>query len=483
MSYHLDDTIAAIATAAGGAARGIVRVSGADALRIADSCFIASNGLELCRLHGPKALSGELRVAFGERKHQAILAEVFVWPNQRSYTREAVVEFHTLGSPPILDAVLKTVCCAGARLAEPGEFTMRAFLAGRLDLTQAEAVLGVVDARGEGELKSALAQLAGGLGGPLEQVRQDLLQLLAEVEAGLDFVEEDIVFIGREELFERLASADAQLAQIEQQLTSRHAIFGMERIVLLGEPNAGKSSLFNALVNRFGPTSDRHQTVSTAIVSPTRGTTRDYLTAEIDLNGIRVTLVDTAGMEELSYEFSPESANDRTGIEVAAQAHSHSQSKQAVLRVWCVDASLADSECDDELMGLPGDVVVLTKSDVAHFGTRRKSHMNGNVAVVATSSRTGEGLEELAQWLRGRLCIEVGAVGQPMRTTAERCRESIRLGRESTAHAMELIGSRSGEELVAVEIRSALNEIGKVVGAVYTDDVLERIFKSFCIGK
>ncbi len=224
--------------------------------------------------------------------------DLFLWPGNRSYTREPVAELHTVGSPPVLQAVLAGACRAGARLAEPGEFTLRAFLAGRLDLTQAEAVLGVIDAGGADELQAALAQLAGGFARPLHQLREDLVQLLAELEAGLDFVEEDIRFISQQAVLARLESAGSLLATVTQQLASRYAARELPQVALVGPPNVGKSSLFNALVERFGDNDgSKAKRTMPALVSARRGTTRDYLTAMISLDGVRCELVDTAGVD------------------------------------------------------------------------------------------------------------------------------------------------------------------------------------------
>ncbi len=216
-------------------------------------------------------------------------ATLYVWPNARSYTRQPQAEVHTLGSPPLLQCVLRAVCQAGARPAEPGEFTLRAFLSGRLDLTQAEAVLGVIDARGDDQLRAALEQLAGGLAGPLGQLRDRLLDLLAHLEAGLDFVEEDIEFITARELDGQLLAAAGAVDRLAQQMASRDLAGELPVVALTGWPNTGKSSLFNALLGDCQ-----------ALVSEVAGATRDYLTGELEWRGLRFQLVDTAGAEPVT---------------------------------------------------------------------------------------------------------------------------------------------------------------------------------------
>jgi tRNA modification GTPase len=468
MSYDVDDTIAAIGTAAGGAARGMIRLSGPDSVAIIARCCVADDGRILDRLRTATCVAGQLRIDLGEAT-PTVPCDAFVWPTDRSYTRQPVVELHTLGSPPVLEAALAAVCAAGARLAEPGEFTLRAFLAGRIDLTQAEAVLGVIDARGQDELAASLAQLAGGLGRPLELLRDELLQLLAELEAGLDFVEEDIEFISAAELVERLEWATGRLKDMAEQMASRLTAGQAEQVVLVGRPNVGKSSLFNALVARHGRRIPSGRLApSAALVSPERGTTRDYLTATIQLEEIRCELVDTAGVDE----------DWATTIGAAAQALSRERREVAAIRVWCSDAA------GDVDLPVDCDVVALTKADVVRRPNESSYGKCNSLPTVVISSRTGAGLTEFCEVL-GELLTQdsVPQRGAVVASTAERSRESVRLAEIALGRAIELVRGGSGDELVAAEIRGAIAELGKVVGAVYTDDLLDRIFSGFCIGK
>ena len=450
MVLDLQDTIAAIGTVPGPAARGMVRVSGPRTIAcLADSFSPAKAEIRWETLQTPCVVTGTFRAEL------AIPCELLLWPSQRSYTRQPSAEIHTLGSAPLLHRVLAKICAHGARLAESGEFTLRAFLAGRVDLTQAEAVLGVVDARGQDELDCALGQLAGGLSQPLAQLREQLVGVLAELEAGLDFAEEDIQFISSDELHSRLVAGEQTVARIREQLSLRTAANELPRVVLSGAPNVGKSSLFNALVELRGKQPAR----AAAIVSARAGTTRDYLTATIDLGGLVCELVDTAGAAQ---------AQGST-IDDAAQAMTDGQLRQADLQVLCYDAPTV-------LPSAEIGVCALTKADL--WDERPTTS-----PVTACSSLTGEGLSGLCDRIRRQLLESAEVPGSAVASTAARCTESLRLAGESLALAIQLVERPGSEELIAAEVRGALLELGNVVGAVYTDDLLDRIFSQFCIGK
>jgi tRNA modification GTPase len=455
-----DDTIAAIASAPGGAARGIVRLSGDQSMQIVSRCVRACDPqINLASIRRSVVVAGDV-VSIN------LPCNLLLWPTRHSYTRQPLAEIHTVGSPPLLGMVLRAVCGAGARLARAGEFTLRAFLAGRIDLTQAEAVLGVIDARDRRQLETALAQLAGGLSEPLKQSRNDLLDLLADLEAGLDFVEDDIRFVTREELSSRLAAAALLLERMSLQLADRQT-GGRPCVVLAGPPNVGKSSLFNALIG-----------AAAAITSPQPGTTRDYLSATIDLGGLPIELVDTAGVDCWQ---RPPSHSESSSIESAAQFVAREQHSRADLQLQCFDSTDPTAALRSGTSGkdtFAGSIIVLTKCDL--YPSARDTSPPGHLQIIATSSRTGLGVDQLKVAIRDMLCAQQAADAVP--GTAARAGESIRLARDALVKAQEL-SAVSGDELVAAELRIALDELGKVVGAIYTDDLLDRIFSRFCIGK
>jgi tRNA modification GTPase len=473
--YHVDDTIAAIASAAGGAARGILRVSGPDVVRVLDGLFRASTGESPADVTVARRLSGLICLEHSAWGRLDIPGDLYYWPGKRSYTREPLAEFHTLGSPPLLAAALGAVCAAGARVAQPGEFTLRAFLAGRLDLTQAEAVAGVIDAAGPRDLEVALTQLAGGLGQPLHHLRDQLLDLLAHLEAGLDFVEEDIEFIAREELSAQLGAAIAVVERLVERMVRRTSAVDLPRVVLVGSPNVGKSSLFNALSGGSG-----------AIVANQPGTTRDLVSARLDLGGQSCELVDTAGID------SPTVLS--TQIEFAAQQFATAARHDADVCVLCLDASRpANYREQVELLALTIDseppervLLVQTKCDAACAGESQYVQLlPGAVmpSLIQTSSVTGVGLLALRAELKRRLLARRQADGGVVLPTAERASVSLREAAASLSRALSIVDSELGDELVAAELRGALDALGQVVGAVYTDDILDRVFSRFCIGK
>ena len=333
---------------------------------------------------------------------------------------------------------------------------MRAFLAGKKDLTQAEAVLAVIEAGTDDELTQALAQLAGGVTQPLHGLRDDLLNLLADVEAGLDFTEEDIQFADKKDILLRLGAGMAHLINLRKQLDDRAVSTRPFRVALVGPPNAGKSSLFNALAG-----------VPAAIVSPVPGTTRDYVTRSVTIQGTNVELIDTAGWQE---------ATD--GIEEQAQRLGREQARKADLVLECVEATAwralrresHDSDNIGRLTPFRSQLVVLTKSD----------HADVLTDLPATSAKTGRGVTDLRRLLADKAKeARVPALAPSL----SRCRHHVEkgLGHLRAAHHAVLFDEPA--EILALELRLALDQLGEMVGAIYTDDLLDRIFSRFCIGK
>jgi tRNA modification GTPase len=441
---ELDSAIVALSSAPGPGARAVVRLSGSGVWRIACANLFdrAAVPTEISR--------GRWTVSFTlPGVHSLLPGELLAWKKPASYTGQDLVELHLLASPPLVELLLAEALRNGARLARPGEFTLRAFLHGKLDLTQAEAVCGVIEAGDLEELKPALVQLAGGMARPLDDLRGALLDLLAEVEAGLDFAEEDLDFLSCEQLVKDLnqtrVSLEELLAQVEQRGVSGRSF----RVVLAGPPNVGKSSLFNALTGR-----------DAALVSPEPGTTRDYLEQQMLWDGIELLLVDTAGSE------TPEAGG---WISAAAQSARRDQFQRADLLLWCVDhASRADQDAATQR-----SLRVGTKCDLQDSANRGTD--------LQTSAQTGQGLQELKQ----RVADIARGARRPsaLAPSLTRCRQHVAAALGHVHEACTLAKDAAAPELLALELRLALDQIGELVGAVYTEDLLDRVFSQFCIGK
>lgn len=393
------------------------------------------------------------------------------------------MELHLPGSLPLINEILSNLFLSGARPAERGEFTLRAFLAGRIDLIQAEAVLGVIDAGNTSELQTALSQLAGGISGRMASVREELLLHLADLEAGLDFVEEDIEFVDRSELRRRLALAQELIDSLRQQATGRMEAKSQLRVVLAGLPNAGKSTLFNRLTGK-----------QAALVSPIPGTTRDYLTASLTHNGMTFELIDTAGWEQA-----------RDGIESLAAELRNDQIQRADLLIWCTAMDLPESQIHENESARAAATAshsqrldVWTKSDRRTEVPLLQSSSTQNEVInskddsandeanqdrpLYVSSEQGTGLTELLDAIVSRLASpEVDT--EMIASTAARCVESLEHAYQGVVRALEALDAGAGDELIALELREVLEHLGRIVGRVYTDDILDRIFSRFCIGK
>ena len=420
------DTIIARASAPGSAIRGILRISGQCAVSATKTLVEFPDMLMLNRYRYSNCVDTRIVLPFPFTTQSLLPAKLLVWQEGHSYTGEETVEIHTIGSPFLLDALTTALISVSdsIRLAKPGEFTLRAFLSGRLDLAQAEAVLGVIDAANDIDLKTALHQLAGNVSGQLSAVRTLLFETLAQLEASLDFADEEIPAISAQELQRILTKAFEQIEQIRQKIAHRGIDGNKPRIVLAGPPNAGKSTLFNKLLQK-----------EAALVSPLAGTTRDYLEEEIDWDGIPAILIDTAGSGGEALNELDESAQKKT-LELL---------KQADVVIYCYD-HLAD------IPVFPKMVFFQTKT-------------------------ANESLDSLIKEVGSQLHCSAECGMLP--NTVLRCRETLILAEESLSRALALTDS----SLSALEIRSAVNQLGLIDGTVHTEDILDSIFSHFCIGK
>lgn len=465
-----EQTIVAIASSAEPSGRGVVRLSGLDVDEVLDRMHLEVDGGVAARRFDAEV---DLGLPIGK-----VPISLLHWPTERSYTGQPSAEFHLLGSQPLLSGMVDRAIQAGARAARPGEFTLRAFLGGRLDLTQAEAVLGVIEAEGRGALNQALEQLSGNLSRPLEMMRDEVLNLLADVEAGLDFVDEDIEFISDDQLVQRLKIVQTQIDETWEMMKQRGGGSAEPVVTIRGEPNAGKSFLMNQLSQS-----------DAAIVADVPGTTRDVVFSRAKIGRRKIRLADTAGIE-----------SGRCEVERQSQQHAKEASRQAILRLWCVDASRKDlEEAIDMLVEVSRserkssviDFWIATKFDRCDVGEPElldrilcrmpADHDVGKLHVC--SALTGYGMDSLVVKLERLLdSIDREEIGSVLGTAA-RCQQSLGRAKDAVGAAMSLTTSQQGHEFVAAEIRLLAEALGEVTGAVYTDDLLDRVFSRFCIGK
>lgn len=448
MSLAVNDTIVALATPPFPASRGIVRISGPRTVELVAGCV--AEPLERRQRAGCFPVTWRCRPPVGD-----VPLVLYLWPDARSYTAEPAAELHAVGALPVLDALVERCLDSGARLARPGEFTLRAFLAGRIDLTQAEAVLGVIDAEDESSLRAALGQLAGGIGHPLRRLRRDLVDMLAHLEAGLDFVDEPIDFLSAGELANRCDRALRTVDQLLEQIERRGRTESVLRVGVVGRPNVGKSSLVNALAGW-----------EAALVADQAGTTRDPVTTRVEWNGRPIELIDAPGEEGGVAEES---------IDAAARRLAHELLQRVDLRLLCIpaDAHLGSRSPDVDAAGSDlRTLVVRTCADRC-----RRPWPSGRRWV---SSRTGEGIAELRREISDLLGR---SVGHPTAGLGVRCRSGLVEARDFLRRAVDLARESRGEELVAMELRGAMDRLGALVGELYTDELLDEIFGRFCIGK
>ncbi|MGH7182177.1 MAG: tRNA uridine-5-carboxymethylaminomethyl(34) synthesis GTPase MnmE [Nitrospiraceae bacterium] len=471
----LDDTICAIATPAGQGGIGIVRLSGPQALVIASQVVrlrsgnslssISSHTLHLADLVIPALRKRDGVSAVRDRLPVAGLIDealVVYMKAPRSFTAEDVVEIQSHGGALVLEMVCRVCMESGARMAEPGEFTKRAFLNGRLDLSQAEAVLDTIRATSSAGLNIAQRQLRGDLAREIEQARTSLLTVLAHVEAGIDFVDEDISFLQRDELGRIVGEASAVVQKLEATAQDGRIIREGARVVILGRPNVGKSSLLNRLLKE-----DR------AIVTAIPGTTRDVIEESINLAGVMIRLVDTAGMRDT------DDVVEQEGIKRARAAQD-----EADLLLVVVDATVPLTSDDRDLLSAVKartHMVLLNKADLADTVETDPSFAGHSVYVI--SAKTGMGVEGVKAALRAQLVSGGFEAGESVVVTSARHRDALRRAGASLGQALASVRGGMAGELVSIDVRAAADALGEITGAITTDEILGRIFSEFCVGK
>ena len=442
------DTIAAIATARGEGGIAVVRISGPESLSVIKKVFSRKGKYESHRMYHGYVLEEN-----GERADEA-MAVYMVGP--RSYTAEDVCEIQCHGGDVSAKRVLDIVLAAGCRAAEPGEFTRRAFVNGRIDLSQAEAVMQLISARSEAAARASVRQLTGGVSAKVKPITDALTGLLALIEASDDFPDEIDEDAGSEELRRRTEPLIAQLDELIDRRSAR-IITGGSSVVLAGRPNVGKSSIMNCLLG-----ADR------AIVTDIPGTTRDVLTAQVSINGVSVEITDTAGLRET------EDTVERIGVQRAERA-----AEQADMVIIVLDGGEKPDESDIELLKKADGrcLVCVNKCDKALQIDADLISVEYNIPAINTSADTGEGMDELK-----RLIAEKIAPAEPA-LVAERHIEAASRARDALANALNAIDGGFPMDVCAVDVLSAMEALSEITGEDAKESVIDRVFKEFCVGK
>lgn len=466
---QLNDVIAAIATPIGEGGIAVIRVSGKGSIEVADAGFRGSTKLQAAQthsLHYGQYVDGRGDVI------DEVVAAVFRAP--RSYTAEDAVEISCHGGLYVSRKILEAVIANGARLAEPGEFTKRAFLNGRIDLSQAEAVADLIKSRSELALKSSVLQLQGSLSRRIHELRSRLIYICGLVELELDFIEENITFTSIDSLQSEIEQIVADLQSLVHSFSYGRLYREGVKVVLVGRPNTGKSSLLNTLLDQ-----------NRAIVTNIPGTTRDVIEETIVLEGMQFRLVDTAGIRPT------EDTIEREGVR-----RTHEQIKEADICLYVLDVSENNLTGDLEFIHLvksirngsnPIEIIVGNKTDLIDSKSLVLNKFNrcfGGTEKIFVSALTKVGLDNLTKALvkscsQSSLNVNENSVV----ITNERHKSALNNAIESLRLALESIKEAKTGEVIAVDLRGALDALGAIVGEVTTDDILNDIFSKFCIGK
>ena len=460
-----DDTIAAIATPRGEGGIGIVRVSGPLAIPIASQLFRPSRAVSTAELPSHTLTHGY--VIDTSDSDEEIIDEVMlgVMRSPKTYTTEDIVEFNCHGGTVPLTNVLTLVVKAGARLAEPGEFTKRAFLNGRLDLAQAEAVAELISSKTELSRKIAIQALEGKLSESVNQLSDKLAALLAEIEASIDFPDEDLDFMKVEAQLHTARAIQANLMCLLQTASEGRLIKEGVNVAILGKPNVGKSSLFNTLVR-----------TARAIVTDIPGTTRDTIDETINLNGIPINLIDTAGLRQTE-----------DIVELQGVQRSRDVLNKAEFLLLMFDASEPLNEADIELLQIANShrtILILNKIDLPTIlQPQALTDHCPKARVVQTAITEGKGIEALKTAIQEELLGAEFVMGESPIVTNARHQDALRRAQEALDNVIASLENEMPPDLVSVDLRISLDALGDIVGKTTTEDILDRIFSQFCVGK
>lgn len=460
MIERQDDTIVAVSSPPGAAAMGIVRLSGDDALRIVNA-MVGGEGEKPSSL--PSWSHDRFEIAASERATAP--ARVVVFRKPKSYTRQDLVEIHTIGSPVLLQMICRRAESLGALPALPGEFTARAMLAGAMNASQAEGVAALIHAESDTELRAARRMLESELSARIAETRGRLAETLALIEAGIDFAEEPIDFISPDELRSRVGSVSAELAELVKDSAVKERIDEVPRVLIVGPPNAGKSTLLNRL-------SGRHRALAAAVA----GTTRDLLTAPARFGEVEAILIDSAGIDDSADEIL---ARAREMVEDAA---SHVD-----LILMLTPHGQPEAEAFAKFAARLDPARVLRVESKCDLGRQRAEPPKPVGGAIRVSAVSGEGVRELARAIERHLRGGAPLVATSSAVVTRRQETSLVAARDALDRAATLAAAANDTidcaELLAFELREAMDALGEVSGEITTEDLLSQVFANFCIGK
>lgn len=459
-----NDTIIALATAAGSGAIAVIRLSGKDAISLCDAQFRSVHGKHLSKEETHTIHLGH--IIDGERVLDEVLVSVF--KNPQSYTGEDVIEISCHGSPYIQQEIIQLFLRKGCRIANPGEFTLRAFMNGKLDLSQAEAVADLIASDSEASHQIAIQQMRGGFSNEIKMLREELMNFASLIELELDFAEEDVEFANRKQFQELIGRISKVLKRLIDSFAVGNVIKNGIPIAIVGEPNVGKSTLLNALLNE-----------DKAIVSDIAGTTRDAIEDEISIGGINFRFIDTAGIRETKDE-----------IESIGIKKTFEKIEQAQVVVYLFDAETSVTNLGIVLIEIekiknkyPQKPLLIIANKIDKLDDTQLAELNVNIPeVILLSAKTGFGIEQLTDKLLG--LINTGALrNNDTIVTNSRHYDALLKALEEIIKVQEGLDANLSGDLLAIDIRQALYHFGEITGEITSDDLLGNIFANFCIGK
>jgi len=457
-----EDTIVALSTPLGKGALAVIRLSGPNSVEIANQML--TNPLDMADVR--RAIFSELI----DPRHKEVIDQVVAtyFKKPASYTGEDLVEISVHSNPLIIDRILQATLYLGARLARPGEFTLRAFLNGKMDLAQAEAVAEVINACTRQSLTQSIRHLEGKLSKRIHEIRNDLLNYLSLTEISLDFSEEDVEIISRDTLSDRIRNTSEKIRELIHTYDYGRLLQEGVKLLILGKPNVGKSSLLNALLGK-----------ERAIVTDIPGTTRDYIEASMEIDGVLVQAVDTAGVR-----------HTRDAVEAIGVQRTFDQLESADIALCLFEAHRPLTADDRQLIQLIQDyadrvkfVVVINKIDLGQEPATLKRLQSLKFPLVKISVKTAEGLGELKKVFKEQVIADESLEVEEVVVTSARHRQVLEGALKVLEDARKAIAEGAPEEIVAVDLRLALDRLGEITGETTSEDVLNHIFSQFCIGK